>query len=523
MAARTKGVEPERGSERAAALSRVVRLLTAVQDRTQVSDEDVSRMVADADGNGWPEVALLGLVLGVFKAEVDAGRLQDEPIDALLRRASSESNLPMTAMALACRARSAMLSETTPSHQADSDLARAAVLLESIPGPDKLSAMAHNECARACNLRDLWELELEHYAAADLQPYDDDDDEVTRLPALRINMAETQLTWLTALREIGDLEALVARAPAATEAIAQAQIATMPDSWRIDVTIFAQVLAAIAPDAARPKWRALDVPARGMFGGYVHLARALRSTDPVQALAHARVAAAAIDSVINRTAHNLALCVCAEAEQALSGADTAGLTYARHLARLRWHVRQSSLASARAMLQAERLRSEHMILSQHAFLDDLTGLGNRRGLARHLQHLRDGNVESIVVVLIDMDRFKRVNDVHGHASGDATLSRIGEVLRGAVRGGDLAVRLGGDEFLLVLEETSLDVARERAEAILEEIEAQPWDELNSGLQVTASAGIAAGEPHDYDAVARAADTALYRAKSAGANRVAVSM
>jgi diguanylate cyclase (GGDEF)-like protein len=122
-------------------------------------------------------------------------------------------------------------------------------------------------------------------------------------------------------------------------------------------------------------------------------------------------------------------------------------------------------------------------------------------------------------VLIDVDRFKLINDTYGHAVGDETLRRLADVLRRGVRAGDIAVRLGGDEFLLVLSSINALAARRRAKQLLAGIQAVPWHTLSHGLAVTASLGLASGSPRQVEGLTGLADAALYRAKAAGGDRL----
>jgi diguanylate cyclase (GGDEF)-like protein len=304
---------------------------------------------------------------------------------------------------------------------------------------------------------------------------------------------------------------------AAIEALRAADVELMPESWRQELRIFARLLDAIAPGAGVPN--AGEVVAERHYAGMLHLAEALVASDRTHAMSEAEMALELIDPAKSRHVHNLALGVAAEIEAAIAGAETAGLRYARHLAHLRWEARLSRLASMQSLLQVERLRSEHDVLTQHAYLDDLTRLGNRRALYRHVDGLVARRVGSVAVVVIDIDHFKAVNDACGHAVGDEALARLASLLRSAVRAQDLAVRIGGDEFMLVLPSTKPGASRRRAQAILAAVEAAPWEEVRPGLNVTASAGLACGDPHQLTTIILAADDALYRSKAAGGNLI----
>jgi diguanylate cyclase (GGDEF)-like protein len=168
---------------------------------------------------------------------------------------------------------------------------------------------------------------------------------------------------------------------------------------------------------------------------------------------------------------------------------------------------------------AEALRE----LREQAITDPLTALYNRRFLQdylpRELARARRRGAP-VAILMIDLDRFKRVNDTAGHAAGDSVLTKVGALLKRHIRTSDVACRYGGEEFLLVLPETALDGARRKAEQIRAGIE-RNRDVL---LGVTASLGVALFPDHaaDPDALTRAADLALYEAKARGRNRVVVS-
>jgi two-component system, cell cycle response regulator len=173
----------------------------------------------------------------------------------------------------------------------------------------------------------------------------------------------------------------------------------------------------------------------------------------------------------------------------------------------------------RQLLEAnERLR--HMSQT-----DALTGLDNRRQLEERLQEMfeharRLG--EPFACVMCDLDRFKSVNDEHGHQAGDAVLKQFARILREEVREIDRAGRYGGEEFMLLLPGTVLDAAVTFAERVRKHVEGHTFTFEQASIKRTASFGVSAW-PHprvsNCDALMRAADDALYVAKETGRNRV----
>lgn len=169
-----------------------------------------------------------------------------------------------------------------------------------------------------------------------------------------------------------------------------------------------------------------------------------------------------------------------------------------------------SIENARLYAQAE----------QRARIDELTGLWNRRHLMERIQieigrHSRYGGTFSLVI--IDLDSFKAFNDTYGHIAGDKLLKQLGTVLRGAIRDADEAFRYGGDEFAILLPQTSIKDAREVAERVRRRIAS----EIKAGpTSMTASLGLASW-PVDgiaINEIINSADKALYYAKQSGGNQ-----
>lgn len=165
-------------------------------------------------------------------------------------------------------------------------------------------------------------------------------------------------------------------------------------------------------------------------------------------------------------------------------------------------------------------------LRQQSLRDPLTGLYNRRFLEEYLVHERlraTRKNRPLSVIMLDIDHFKRVNDTFGHDAGDAVLRRMGLVLQGHVRGSDIACRIGGEEFALLLPEASLVTAYQRAERILDTVRHMQIKHRGQVLgAITVSLGVAAFPKHGDtpEALIRAADQALYQAKQGGRNKLA---
>ncbi len=176
---------------------------------------------------------------------------------------------------------------------------------------------------------------------------------------------------------------------------------------------------------------------------------------------------------------------------------------------------------------ASALQQREQKLHEQAISDSLTGLYNRRYLGEFLPRVlvrARRSAMPVAVILIDLDHFKRINDSLGHEAGDIVLAAIGDLLKGNVRGGDIACRYGGEEFALVLPATGGDAAERRAEDIRLAIAGLRLSHAEKRLgKITASFGIALFPDHagDTDSILRVADVALYAAKGAGRNRVIV--
>lgn len=161
-------------------------------------------------------------------------------------------------------------------------------------------------------------------------------------------------------------------------------------------------------------------------------------------------------------------------------------------------------------------------LKYQASVDALTGLLSRTEMEAAVESLFRGDSSGYVLLFCDLDRFKQVNDIAGHAAGDKLLADIGEIVRGSVRKGDLSGRIGGDEFCVLLRDCSLEKSREIAEAIRSKTTGYRLAWGTEYFSVGVSIGVAPSSAvNDAESLFRLADAACYAAKNAGRNRVHV--
>ncbi len=190
------------------------------------------------------------------------------------------------------------------------------------------------------------------------------------------------------------------------------------------------------------------------------------------------------------------------------------------LARVRSQIRQKRYQ--------DRLVANYTASLSMALTDALTGLFNRRYVMGHLERLvaRSGeNKKNFAVLMFDLDHFKRVNDTYGHAAGDVVLREFARRITRHMRSFDLAARIGGEEFLVILPDIDLASVRVVADRLCSVVADEPmvYSADGSCVPVTTSVGVTMAGDRDesVDGVLKRADTALYRAKRNGRNRVEI--
>jgi diguanylate cyclase (GGDEF)-like protein len=182
--------------------------------------------------------------------------------------------------------------------------------------------------------------------------------------------------------------------------------------------------------------------------------------------------------------------------------------------------REAEAALARAQAELEERNRELHALS---IRDPLTGAFNRRYLDQRLAEampLAVRGVQPLSVMICDLDDFKRINDTFSHAVGDEVLRTVAAILREHVRQSDVVARFGGEEFVVLFPATTLDQAVAASEKVCALVREHPWGDLQAGLKVTMSAGVAeAGAYPTHEKLLADADARLYEAKRRGKNCV----
>ncbi|KAF1029818.1 MAG: putative diguanylate cyclase DgcQ [Pseudomonas sp.] len=187
-------------------------------------------------------------------------------------------------------------------------------------------------------------------------------------------------------------------------------------------------------------------------------------------------------------------------------------------------TRKLSDALETAFRLTRQMERAHNISTRAAQTDELTGLMNRRAFFEHAQLLYEKcrhNRQPLCALMMDMDHFKEINDTYGHQAGDQVLRQIGAVISASFRQADVYGRLGGEEFAVLLPDTSLETACDIAEQLVRAIAGLAAEPVHG---LTASLGVASTHMRDQDlhGLMHTADQALYRAKAQGRNQVAVA-
>ena len=184
------------------------------------------------------------------------------------------------------------------------------------------------------------------------------------------------------------------------------------------------------------------------------------------------------------------------------------------------------VATTTAAMRADRDRLRALLrdAERSARTDPLTGLDNRRAFVERVDQelTRARRARSgVCLAYIDLDGFKKINDTYGHAEGDSVLRRAAAAVRGAVREADVTARLGGDEFAVLLVDAGPAGARLVAQRVVDRVRELAGEYPGTGLGASVGVVCCATTPGDAEALIRAADRAMYRAKASGKSTVVV--
>lgn len=430
---------------RRAALHGAFHLIEAVQlPDVRKARGAIVAALAEAERLGWSETIATLLFAQAVDAFTNLPDQADLATARLIERGQGLGQPGMLAAGLALRAAIALRDGDVVAHLANAS--RAVVILDS--DDDAMMRCAGLIAAgTAYEALNLWELGDElHNLAEALLP--DCDDQIQR-PVIELNRGLTWFWWTAALLEVDEAE----RADQLLRDRNDDPLIELPAHWALELRV-SQLAGLIlmraaeachveelltlgtrldASDDALPTWLPRMLVRLGLAHAALHDGRydeAAAHTDAARELArvHGTISQR---SIVEWTAMLI--------EEALNpSAGTAAREYAAVLARQRWDERVGRLASARAQILAERQRGQHEGLVRRTMEDPLTGLGNRRALEQRLQQERNtpDDEAMVAMVIVDVDRFKEVNDQFGHAVGDAVLCQVGEIIRGVIRGDD---------------------------------------------------------------------------------------
>jgi diguanylate cyclase (GGDEF)-like protein len=522
-----------------------------LMEAAQAEDHDEVRvelldLESDALAEGWVEVAHLaatGVVLHDLVHSSDRAAVE-RGVGDLLARAPGLGNPALLAAALALRAICAGAARDSAGVLADAGRAVALVERDGLVPEDRCFVWVL--CAGAYNTLNLWELADELYdRAIDLEPACE---RPTQHAAVVVDRILIRLDWAASLFEHGSQREALEQIDRAARAVGPAMATPrLPNLWLLDVLACRELLGLVQrsfgetapdPDQVVDDLAMLDVHRTALeAAGDIEVLPFLESFAALALLrlGHREAARARLESTTPWSAssgsHAFRAWVLAEvlAPEHPDTAYAASRAYGTTVCDLRWSARLGVLAAARSAITDERVTAEHALLSRDVLLDPLTGLLNRRSFDRWLLE-SSGPDRHTALLLIDIDRFKRVNDVHGHHVGDEALRAVAREVGEHVRTGDTAVRLGGDEFAVIItapesfgdEAGLLRVAAERAEAIRSAVAGLDWAALSPGLDLSVSIGLATarlGGHHPDAAVTlyERADADLYEAKARGAD------
>ena len=450
-------------------------------------------------------------------------------LDLMLASAERDGSNGWRSCALSSRAwQRLMIDEQLAEHDVAEvlqDLVDAEIALARGVEDGIIAENAHTGIALGYHQLRLYELALPQYEAA-YAVSTQDGRQAGNKAMWQCNMATLHLEWALELYRVHQTteaeQHSVAAGAHATLAIEKAG-GPEAEHWRQDARLLAACAAADGPDPERAAQSieryAATLSDRGqrleVAFCWPFLAVALsRSGDHQRALQVIESAATALPSDagwLTKAAvnHTRAMLLAKEGSQG----SMAALAYGDSLAEALWRQRQGTLHTATTIRSFDRLRREHEQVTHTAETDSVTEVPNRRAFDRVVEAMKgSGDDRRVAALVVDLDKFKAVNDAEGHAAGDAVLRAVASVLATEIRDGDHVARLGGDEFGVLLPGASGGLALSVAQRMVGAIEAL------DDCDVTVSVGVASGATSAVLSVWHAADLAMYVAKRAGGSR-----
>lgn len=517
-------------SSHRAALTRALELPNQVSIQSAIPPP--AEIVAEVMGRNWYDVAFC-----IQHARIIHAAVENEPAADLLagltRITDASGDVALIAKGLAISARHTRKGATDDANQ---QIARAMALLDGGTGSPLFRASGYMLCALAYRRSQLWPMSVVANRLA-LDAYDQLDPELADAFRPFVQLSRS----FTASNQMGAYLSLACEAMEIDrrEDINEYYTEALKVNQRLDdeadrVAVISgrlqlELISAMAggpretEDESRALLKELTNAMSPLTAVRLHTIRllneAIRALDEGNNGRASHLAALAIPIMLrdhyddNRARTNgrytLALKVRALAEPACP----AVAAYANELAQRRNEDRQDRVRAAALRIQSEAALLEHEILTTMAFTDPLTGLANRRGFEERLDRLRvDSPDTAIGVLVIDVNRFKVINDTKGHLTGDEVLKEVAMILRATTRDHDVVARAGGDEFFVVLTGVDRDVARRRAELLARKVETFPWTALAEDLAVSVSIGCATGPSADVETLIATADEAMYERK-----------
>ncbi|HEV2778091.1 MAG TPA: GGDEF domain-containing protein [Actinophytocola sp.] len=508
---------------------------SGADDERQRRADELDRLLTEAQHRGEPRMVaqLLRAAILVRVGDSTVADSAEPLLDELLAHTRRHGLVILQADAHALRGRRQLL--VGAEDKALSEVAVALALLDEDVTPDAVLGRRTSDVLMAETLMDIGLVltQLGVYEVADkvitrAHRFIRDSGGPQMISVALVNRARLLLGWGLRLERIGETTQAIGRftTAAAIATAVEALLLDRPDQAEpalCPVIASAHALAHHSSMYVERLTRLLDTPLypRDLILVSIALARCLEAEGHTeQAIKVLGDVRERLDDASERT---LRLCLIREFAR-LSGTDGGERTtnaleqYATELEEALWATRESRITTLNARREHERLSFRHAAVERQALQDPLTGLANRRALDEKLESLAASPANHpLAIALIDLDRFKDVNDRMSHAAGDDVLRVIASTIRDTLRGNDIVARYGGDEFIALLPGAPLHAAEAALRRAVSAVAALPRD-LSHG--VTLSVGVVSLRPQETAARALArADAAMYQAKRKGGNDI----